>query len=269
MIVPSNDESVFTSIDDLSTLQKNAIIRPDNPPPGIAGFVFDIITEDGAELVSDITDHYVEDNSAVQDHIALKPEIITVRGLVGELKMTKAQTDAVSATVNTLPVNTPLTPQYDPIAANKNLEQAEAAALNENSQTINKTLAQYFDNRAATNGTTKQSQAFNYFYQLWLGRQRFTVDTPWGFFTDMAILNLRATQGEETKYVSDFVISFKKIRYAKPVQFKPGKIAGRAEQQSSTVQKNSALGTEDVSTTSNQSIARAMLSTAVNFFYGP
>lgn len=268
MIVPTNEPSIFTSIDDLTTLQKNAIIRPTNPPPGVAGFVFDIITEDGAELTADITDHYVEDNSAVQDHIALKPEIITVRGLVGELAMTKDQADAVAEAIDALPTVTQLSPKYDPIAANKILEQQQTNELEVNSQLVEKTLEKYYDARAVSSGT-KQAKAFGYFYQLWKARERFTVDTPWGFFTDMAIQSLRATQGEETKYVSDFVITFKKIRYAKAVEFKPGQIAGRAEKQAAPVQKNSALGTEEVSSTSNQSIAKALLTSAVNSVYGP
>lgn len=36
------------------------------------------------ELESDITDHYVEDNSTVQDHMAIKPMRYTVRGFIAE-----------------------------------------------------------------------------------------------------------------------------------------------------------------------------------------
>jgi hypothetical protein len=258
MIVPTDSPSIFTSIDDLTTLQKNAIIRPNNPPPGLAGFVFDIITEDGAELSSNITDHYVEDNSAVQDHIALAPEIITVRGLVGELAMTKAQVDAVAKEIDALPIVTELSPKYDPIATNRMIDQQRETELSVNSKMVQKTLEKFYDARAVT-GNSKQARAFGYFYQLWKSRERFTVDTPWGFFTNMAIQNLRATQGEDTKYISDFVITFKKIRVAKAVEFKPGQIAGRAEPQTKPVLKNAALGTEEV----NQSAAKGLLTLAV------
>ena len=104
-IVPTDQASVFTGIASLSVLDRNAIIRPANPPPGIAGFVMDVRMEDEVNLESDITDHYVEDNTAVQDQVSLKPEEVTVHGLVGELVMVQAQQDAVAAQIDALPVN--------------------------------------------------------------------------------------------------------------------------------------------------------------------
>lgn len=47
--------------------------------------LFDYESENTASLESDITDHFVEDNTYLNDHIALRPEIISVRGFKGEL----------------------------------------------------------------------------------------------------------------------------------------------------------------------------------------
>jgi hypothetical protein len=55
--------------------------------------VFDIATDWSVELNSDITDYYVEDNTAVQDHIALKPKMVTISGYQGEL-VTRTEQDA-------------------------------------------------------------------------------------------------------------------------------------------------------------------------------
>src|SRR5271163_4191719 len=41
--------------------------------------------ENVAHLQSDITDHFIEDNTAINDQIALKPEMVTVHGFIGEL----------------------------------------------------------------------------------------------------------------------------------------------------------------------------------------
>src|SRR6185437_12425544 len=41
--------------------------------------------EQTATLESDITDHYIEDNTAIQDQIAIKPVMITTQGFIGEL----------------------------------------------------------------------------------------------------------------------------------------------------------------------------------------
>ena len=52
----------------------------------VSGFLFDVKGRDELTLASNITDHYVENNSAIQDHIALKPITIRLNGFVGELK---------------------------------------------------------------------------------------------------------------------------------------------------------------------------------------
>ena len=51
---------------------------------GIAGFKFHIPQTEQVRMESDITDHYTDINTPVQDHIALKPVTITLTGLVGE-----------------------------------------------------------------------------------------------------------------------------------------------------------------------------------------
>jgi len=47
-------------------------------------YLFDIIESNQIEAEADITDHYVEDNSACQDHMALKPIRYTLSGFVAE-----------------------------------------------------------------------------------------------------------------------------------------------------------------------------------------
>lgn len=251
-IVPTNSESVFSEIDSLTTLEKNAIVRPNNPPPGIAGFVFDIPVEDSVEVQSDITDHYVEDNTAIQDQIALRPETITVRGLVGELVQAAAQVDDVQKALDALPINEDLAPEY-------NEEQMEAFQEAESieGQKVealidDKSLDGYFKARTPQTGD-RQSRVFLYFYNLWKGRQLFTVDTPWGTFTDMAILGLRASQDSTSKYVSDFTVTFKKIRFAEEITISSGQLAGRCAQQSAEQTNNGVAGKEPVTTEQNQS----------------
>lgn len=47
-------------------------------------YFFSVLQSDELNAESDITDHYVENNTAVQDHVSLKPLEFTVRGLIGE-----------------------------------------------------------------------------------------------------------------------------------------------------------------------------------------
>lgn len=251
-IVPTSKPSIFRDLDSLTTLEKNAIVRPANPPPGVAGFVFDIINEDSVNLESDITDHYIEDNTTIQDQIALRPEVVTVRGLVGELAETVAQKDDIAKELAALPANPDLAPEYTDIQKAEIEEEAARKEQEVAAKTETQTLDGYFNARSG-NLPTKQSKAFLYFYELWKGRQLFTVDTPWGFFTDMAIQSLRVTQDASTKYISDFTLVFKKIRFAEEVTISAGQLAGRLAQQSADQTNNGVAGKEAVNTTKNQS----------------
>ena len=51
---------------------------------GIAGFKFNIPQREQLKFRSDVTDHYTDNNTPVQDHIAQKPIEITLTGLHGE-----------------------------------------------------------------------------------------------------------------------------------------------------------------------------------------
>lgn len=68
-------------------------------------YYFDIISEQSIELINQITDNYVENNTAIQDHIAQNPLIINISGLSGE-KVFK----------------------YDPTVANQLLSEAKIQA---------------------------------------------------------------------------------------------------------------------------------------------
>lgn len=47
-------------------------------------YFFDVATEQSVEAGCDITDQYVENNSAIQEHVALKPIQVNLTGFVGE-----------------------------------------------------------------------------------------------------------------------------------------------------------------------------------------
>lgn len=66
---------------------------------GIAGFKFHVPEREQVTFQSDVTDHYIEDNSPVQDHIALKPIEITLQGYQGEYFYPVQKYEAAIATV--------------------------------------------------------------------------------------------------------------------------------------------------------------------------
>lgn len=243
-IVPTNDPSIYAALNTLVLNQQlYALVRPDNPPPGIAGFLFDVVEDDSSELESDITDYFIEDNSSIQDHIALRPETVTISGKVAELVKAVIQTKPVSRITNPLPLVPGLSPQLTPEAQDN--EDAVQAQSDQEKAAITGTesLWGYYNARSPQQPQqTKQSYIYGYFYQLWKGRQLFTIETPWGFFTNMAIQTMSATQGAETRTVSSFSITFKKIRVARSITIQPGNNAGRSLYQIAPVTRNSAMG---------------------------
>lgn len=248
-IIPTDKPSVFEILATLSNLERQAIVRPNNPPPGIGGFLFDVVQDDAIELTSDITDHFVENNTAIQDQIALKPETITVRGLQAELTDGKATTPPQVPQADPLPLNEPLVPLLAPEAEETQAETQTAQALNGLGVTSQESLYGYFEGLEGFNErnfqqprTNKQTKAFLYFFQLWKGRQLFSVETPWGIMTNVAILSMRVEQSEETKYASELRVTFKKIRIAGELDIQSGELAGRAALQTAPVTQNGNVG---------------------------
>lgn len=195
-------------------------------PPSL---LFHYEGEQTAQLTSDITDHFVEDNSAIQDQIALRPVIITTQGFVGELndiapkallpvKVAAEKLTTISAYVPALSVTA--LRAYSQAAflysTAKNVANAAVAAWS----TIN---GQSGGGQAVISGTgitpggeaqNKQQIYFQQLYGYWQKRALFTVQTPWAVFQDMAIQSLRAVQNAETRVISDFEITFKQMRFA-------------------------------------------------------
>lgn len=240
-IIPDDPASIF---DALTTLQRQAIVRPTNPPPGIAGFLFDIVGDEMVELESDITDNYTENNTTFQDQAALKPERITVRGLVAELTDAPGVPGKPVFIPNALPINPTMTPALT-------TSQTATFTTSKSSLALRgaDSLYQYFANYQAfgPNGRsaslTKQADAFLYFRQLWLSRIPFTVQTCYGIWTSMLIERCRPVQEEDSRYRSNFTVVFKKIRIAGDILVQPGQLAGRAVPQMAPVTPNGLAGT--------------------------
>ncbi|MDE3073916.1 MAG: hypothetical protein KGJ86_00680 [Chloroflexota bacterium] len=241
--VPTDAPSVFAPLNTLVQAKKQyAIVRPDNPPPGIAGFVFAISNDETVELESDITDHFTEDNNPVQDHIALKPETVTVTGEVAEVVKSPPGAVGTNSVPNPLPDLPGLRPELSPGAQSAfdlgeeddTVQSAEAAG----------SLYDFYQERLPQQpDQTKQGVAFGYFYQLWKGRMLCTVETPWGFFTNMAVQSVSSHQGPSTRNTTDFSIVFRKIRTVRSVLINGWQVqAGRASTQWKPLVPNGVAG---------------------------
>lgn len=219
-----------------------------NPP----ALLFHYEGEQTVALESDITDHYVENNTAIQDQIALRPETITTHGFIGELNdIAPAALQAVQAIANKLTIIGAYTPVLSATALLAYNEAFQAYQIADNA--VNAAVSAWSsitggggESVIGSNGLTvksnqtKQQTYFQQFYGYWRSRTLFTVQTPWAVFQNMAIKSLRAIQDAETNMITDFEVSFKTIRFAQTISLTGFQITyqGRAGSQAATLINN-------------------------------
>lgn len=236
-------DKVINTAEGTNKLINKYVVSPLNNL-GIAGFVFDIEGDQKVELAAEATDHFAEDNTAIQDHIALRPVIITLRGYVGELINEAAdpkdelQKVAEKLTIvnSYLPVLTSGMKQLK-----NNLKKKKETKADYVNASLGSAVDLYSTYQKLNPPKTRQAKAFNFFRAMFEARQLVSVDTPYGFFDEMAIIAISAIQAENSKYISDFSITLKQFRLAETqtVDFNINdydKFQGRAKGQNSSVE---------------------------------
>lgn len=221
------------------------------PPPA---FLFHYEGEQSIALESDITDHFIEDNTALQDQISLKPPTVSTHGFIGELNDV---TPPILAAVKTIADKLTIISAYTPALSTSALIAYNTAfqlyQITQNA--INAGVPSWSSINGNTNGESvisgsftnpiavqpnqnKQQLAFQQLFGYWQSRTLFTVQTPWAVFQNMAIKSMRPVQDAETNVITTFEMSFKQIRIAATV-FTAGTVGanqqGRAALQSASL----------------------------------
>lgn len=246
--------SVYDALTKLTTgdgSSYNAIVRPNNPPLGVGGFIFDIPGDQEIRLRSQITNYFLESNTTIQDNIAVEPAMITLRGVVAELVFTAPLNPTTTVPTTTNPDVPAMMPAMTlgqietysaaaSAAAARSTSQANQAAGSSTSQS----MYQFYQTSSTGSNPslTRQSSAFLYFLNLWSGQQLVSVETPWGVFQNCGILEVRVVQDEKTRYATDFTVSFQEIRFAQPVLPQTGNVAGRTALQQQSQTQNGQMG---------------------------
>lgn len=189
------------------------------------GFIFDLKEDYSLTLTSDITDHFTEDNSAIQDHIALKPIIVEVSGKVAEKNLLtpydeQAETDGFKKLLN----------KVDSISGRLgSLTNLAPNIFNQARDILNTAKSVYdtyktFDNFVKAKKEdkslkqTRQSKIVTMFKEYWQQRQVFVIVTPFCILNNMYIMDFVATQPRNTKYITDIKIKFKQIKVARTIK---------------------------------------------------
>jgi len=216
----TNSKKLF---DDMVNGQNQAVIKVAGDS-GLEGWLFDIPQEESLKLSKDITDHYTEDGSFLNDHRTIQPRTITLRGLVGELVdlykdnsvlgKVEGFTGALTNRLSTVEAYSfgYLSPQAlqtaREITAKAQYAVAQAKALQQRAENV----MGFFKDKKETR--TKQQEAFDKLNALFQTDQVLTIETPWTFMESMMITELTLTQKEDTTDESEISLTLKEVRIA-------------------------------------------------------
>lgn len=214
-------QKMLKGVADVGTIVVNII-----GATGIAGFKFHVPQTEMVNFENEVTDHYIDTNSAIQDHIVQKPITITVSGLVGDYfysnneiedmvalitptlalvkeflpnitdRTVKRLTDAQSGHINLPNIQIPDENVYLQLQSEKNFEF--------NIVDLFKLFQNLYKIKSA------QTRAFIFFECLWKSRARFSVETTWKRYDNMIVQRVQAKRDNNAD-ITEFSITFKQI----------------------------------------------------------
>ena len=213
-------QTINTSVSNAQSFldeKANALLAPKSAE-GISGFVFDVPGSENITLATDVTDHFTEDNSFVQDHVTNKPITLQLTGFVGELfyERPRGVAGAVANVQNRLETVEAYLGDYTPAAVQQTqavIGQAQTAisAINQNIQRLQNVVG-LFEGEGPEE--TRQQRAYRDLFALREQRTVVTVQTPFAYFDSMIITNISFNQPEDSMDIADIAVDLKEFRTA-------------------------------------------------------
>lgn len=197
--------------------KETALVSPKSAL-GVSGWEFDIPQSENVRLTADITDHYTESNTFLNDHIVRQPIRVTLSGLKGELVYRRPGgfPGDLQELTNRLEIVDAYLGDFTPgmlQSIQRGISRAQSAVSTLN-QTLNKTQNMLSALSGEGPEETLQEKAYRELKALFRSNQLVTVQTPWEFFDNMIIESLSFTQGGETTQKSEIQIILKEMRFA-------------------------------------------------------
>jgi hypothetical protein len=191
-------------------------------------FLFHTEGEQKMELKIDITDHYIESNSAIQDHSALPPIKYSTHGFIGELNdLLPFQSPVLQAVSSALVPISDFAPGLSVTALNLLNEASSAYSQAAN---LANAAASAWNSLSGQGTQNKQQAAFQWWAKARIQRWLFNIQTPWALMLNMMPESIVPLQSEETTELTDFFITFKEIRFSNTTSTPAVVLDGRAGQ---------------------------------------
>ena len=195
----------------------NALLSP-KTARGISGFVFQIPDTEEITLTSDVTDHFTENNSFINDHVVNKPIQVTLTGSIGELffERPRGLAGAAQAIQNRLETVEAYLGDRTPgfvQDAQAIIGQAQTAisAINQTLDRVQNVVG-LFEGEGPEE--TLQQLAYQELFALYRLRSIVTVQTPWTYYDSMIITSISFRQNVDSEEITDISVSLKEFRVA-------------------------------------------------------
>lgn len=204
-----------------------------NSPGDYVDLKLDIIGDETLNADCDVTDNYVESNTAYQDQITLKPITFTVSGEVGELVWYQSNSYAqrigqvaqkLEGVISFLPVRSKSFNQM------KKTVMKAAQWVDTASNVLSRLSSLVGGSGFIPESMSRQQQAYQLLVLYRNMRKPLTIKSPWGVLQNYVITNLEFKQPKETKDKSLITITFKEFRLVsiQTVPFDSQKYQGNA-----------------------------------------
>lgn len=224
---------------------------------GIAGFKFQIPQTEMVKMESEVTDHYIDDNSVVQDHIIHKPVTITLTGLQGDYFYSVNEVeDNIAKIVPALTLVTQFIPKLSNATMAAKMNYKNNLENIRNTQFVTPQETEFFGTQnvaryiglkekvsaASLSGVdlfkifqdlikikSAQTRAFLFLEALWKSSAEFSVETTWKRYDNMVITSLQPIRDNNAD-ITDFTVTFKQIRKTASLSSRID-VAGRVNEQ--------------------------------------
>ena len=196
----------------------------------IAGYKFHILERESVKYEADITDHYIDTNRAVHDHIAWKPVTITLQGLQGryfhdiirDIGHSVEYYRVFNTVTSFLPITTPIvmvrkvkstisrltgSSGIINMIANKFTSYA-FGYIKDWLRQLGNDLISVYDN--AVKIEDEQTKMFLYLEEMFKLGLAVTITTSWRSYDNMVITSLQPTR-DGNGDITEFQVTFKQI----------------------------------------------------------
>lgn len=224
---------------------------------GIAGFKFHCPMREEVEMASEATDHYLDNNNPVQDHIIQKPITINLQGFQGDYFYSVNQIEDTLALITpTLSLVKQLLPELS--AATKQIKSSSFFNKTNGYSIVDGVLTTTIQNDVNFVDLFKlfqdlykiksaQTRAFFFLEALWKSKALMTVETTWKRYDNMVITNVKPIRDENLD-ITDFRVSFKQIYFTSTNIINLDNAAGRTRQQLAALSKKGIDKGQEVNT---------------------